>query len=205
MDRARILQTVKDTFRDAQTIVAFSLGRVRFGFLAIPLVLIPLLAYGVTTEILSSVAMTSWFEPAAIVILVVACAIAAWRWHGSREPYFLWLTCLVAALVVREIHLKGTSWIFDIGVPVLFYIAVRRYALMADYFASPRVLTLMAFVWFTYGLSQLLDWHVLAFVPHERYFERPTEECIEVIGHLAVVLLAGWSRKGSDPLDLRAA
>jgi hypothetical protein len=94
-------------------------------------------------------------EAASIGILVVALAVAGWRWRKTRAPYFLWLTWLVGDLVVREIHFSGTSPVFYIALSLILYIGLIYYSRMAEYFASPP-LTL-------------------------------------------------FSRKGTDPLDLRAA
>jgi hypothetical protein len=205
IDRAQIANRIRADIMATRRILDFSLRRIRYAPLAIPVVLIAIVAYLVTIGALPGKPMMLPLEIAAIAVLAVALATAWWRWRQTREPYFLWLTCLIGALIVREIHLDGTSPPFYIALVALFYIAVIRYPMMAEYFASPTVLTLIAFVFFTYALSQALDRHFLAFIPHEEIFERPTEEFIEVVAHMALVLLTIFSRKGTEPLRLRSA
>lgn len=199
------MDRVRSDSRDAWRILVFSAPRIHYAPLAIPVVLIAIVAYLVTIGAIPGKPMMMPSEAAAIGILVVALAVAWWRWRKTRAPYFLWLTWLVGDLVVREIHFTGTSSVFYIALILILYIGLIHYSRMAEYFASPTVLTLLAFVAVTYVLTQALDAHVLAFLPQEKIFERPTEELIEVVGHLGLLLLTLFSRKGTDPLDLRAA
>jgi hypothetical protein len=205
MNRDQIIEQARRDVQDARRIVVFSLGRLRYAVLAIPVVLIAIIAYLVTIGILPGGSMQPPAEAAAIVVLTIALIVAFWRWRQGREPYFLWLSFLIAAFIAREIHLKGTTPACFIAIVLVFYVGLRRYALMAEYFASRTVVTLFILVLFTYALTEALDAHFLAFLPHEKVFERPTEEVVEVFGHLTLLLMVLVSRKGTEPLDLNAA
>lgn len=181
-------------------ILAFSLRRVRYRWLAVPVVVAVVTALIIDFTQSAPGSIMSTAEVLAIVILSVALGVIAWRWRRERHLFLGWLTGLVALLLFREIHIYKSSLVVEILLPIVVFLAARWYFRMAGYFASSRTLTILVLVFATYTLTETLDNHAFEFIPNEDYWERPTEETLELLGHLFVLLLTITARADARPL-----
>ena len=181
-------------------ILLFSLPRVRFWPLLIPVAIASGVGFVVNTERIHPYVFQQQGEYAAIVILSLALVCSYLRLRKVGDLYFRWLTWLIAVLLLRELDPPGASIAAELALPVLALLAGAGYFRMSGYFANGTVLSLMVFVLFTYVVTEMLDGGAFKFLPREEVWERGTEEVTELVGHVGVVLLALWSREGTSPL-----
>ncbi len=183
-----------DTRPDMKTLVVGAIKRIYLPAMLVPPLLTAALAVGVCAGLLPWL-QEATMETAALVVVALALAVGLVRLALTREPYFLWLSTLIVVLLCREIHFAGTSAGVYVGFAGMLAVAWWKYRLLADYFASRTVMTLLAMVFLSYFLAKTLDQNWWKMVPGEDTFERPVEETMEVAGHCLLLLLATVSTK----------
>ncbi len=183
-----------NTQGDVKMLIVGALKRIWLPAMLVPPLLTAALAVGVCAGLLPWL-QEATMETVALVVVALALAVGLVRLALTREPYFLWLTVLIAVLLCREIHFAGTSAGVYVGFACMLAVAWWKYPLLKNYFASRTVMTLLAMIFFSYFLAKTLDQNWWKMVPGEDTFERPVEETMEVVGHCLLLLLATISTK----------
>lgn len=143
-------------------------------------------------------------EAWALYVLLAAFVLCVLQYFRRREPYWFWLTLLVAAFAFREYHFDNTTvGIFLLILGLLFY-AWRRYPRFALYFASRTTLSLLAATLLSYFLAVGCDKGWFDFLSGSNALQNHVEEYVEILGHIMLLTLALCSARSENPL-MRAA
>ena len=132
------------------------------------------------------------FETLAIIVLTSAIGLGLLRSCLQREPFLIWMTCFVGALLFREFHLfKASTTVVYLMVLALWIIAWQSYPRMATYLRCRRVMTPIMLTGICYVISQTLD--IDTFKYGNALFPI-VEEIMEVTGHCFALLLVAAAR-----------
>ena len=125
-------------------------------------------------------------EVAALIILGIYFLISTLKFATNRDKYFLWVSCMLLTLLIREIHPPGSSLGVYIGILILLYVAHRNFENFSDYFLNKKLINFTATGFFTYFIAVTIDQRFWKIIPGEEIVHVPLEESLEVIGHLLI-------------------
>ena len=188
---------VRRSFPDIVPYVRFCLGQIRLPMLIIPP--IAAVSLGIACYYQGAFVQKHVVEAAALIVLGAAMLVGGLQWAIKRDAFAGWVLGVTLALFCRELHFMGTSSGVYVALVFLALFAWFKYPWFADYLAHRRNLTLLAMAMFTYALSVSIDQHWWQF---DVILNMGTtlEECLEIVGHAFVLLLALTMRKGKGVL-----
>ncbi len=128
----------------------------------------------------------SALETIALISLAGFLLICLVRFAFNKNNFFIWASCLLLVLFVREVHPPGSSAGVYLGILVLFYIAYKVCQQFPLYLQNTRLINFIAMGFFTYFIAVTIDQRFWKFIPGEEITHVPLEESLEVIGHLFI-------------------
>lgn len=146
----------------------------------------------------------SILENTALIVLGAFLLICLARFTFNKNMFFLWASCLLLILFIREIHPPGSSAGVYLGILALFIVAQKKYHQFNFYFQNKKLINFIAIGFCTYLISVSIDQRFWKFIPGEELAHVPLEETLELVGHLFIGYgLAFASNKMQYSKDLK--
>ncbi len=117
------------------------------------------------------------------IILGVGFVFAIGLATRRPEPYFDWLALFALALLLRELHFRGTNTGFYIALPLLIFWASHARDRLEPFISNKTIVTLLMSVLWTYFISKTFDRHLWDGLMVGSMSRDLFEENLEILGH----------------------